>query len=276
MLPLRAYLIHHHDPARQEQRRALAELLAELQIPLEAISAQPPLTPLPSGWRGRWAVARRARARVQADFRQRRLREPQRWLAHWHRQLRAEARALLPLLGAEPAALAPLWRHQQVEAIVSAKHGQAWQQALAAGAATALVFEDDVEITAGSRVRLRQLLADLPALLSRWPRLYLDLAGGYPASQVLPLERALAEPGPADWLLAGVHTNTACGYLVSGPLLQAWQRGLQRRPALADLPIDHRINRLSAIAPPARSGHWQEPPFRHGSFCGSATSWQQS
>jgi len=47
-------------------------------------------------------------------------------------------------------------------------------------------------------------------------------------------------------------------------------------PALAQLPIDHLINRASALqAPQAISGHWRQPVFRHGSFCGTVRSWQQ-
>ena len=123
---------------------------------------------------------------------------------------------------------------------------------------------------------LQALLAALPAWLERQPRLYLDLAGGYPLEQVLPAAGGLPDGGLADRLLVGVHTNTACAYLVSCALLEAWLQALQRRPALQGLPIDHLINRASALqAPQAISGHWPEPPFRHGSFCGTARSWQQ-
>jgi hypothetical protein len=168
------------------------------------------------------------------------------------------------------------WRHSQVEAIVSEKHGRAWRQALSAGADLALVFEDDVECVPASQRRLQALLEAVPGLLERQPRLYLDLAGGYPLEQVLPLAESLPCEELADLMLPGVHTNTACGYLVSRALLEAWLQALQQRPALAQLPIDHLINRASALqAPQAISGHWRQPVFRHGSFCGTVRSWQQ-
>jgi hypothetical protein len=140
-----------------------------------------------------------------------------------------------------------------------------------------LVFEDDVSCQPDSLARLAALLQALPSVLQQQPALYLDLAGGYPPGQVLPLDQALlGGTAIADWWLPAVHTNTACAYLASGPLLQRWLRALDQQPALAELPIDHLINCASARqAPQAPSGHWREPPFRHGSFCGLARSWQQ-
>jgi len=140
----------------------------------------------------------------------------------------------------------------------------------------ALVFEDDVECLPASSQRLQALLDATSALLARMPRLYFDLAGGYPLEQVLPLVGGLPTEGLADLMLPGVHTNTACGYLVSRALLEAWLQALQRRPVLAHLPIDHLINRASALqAIQAISGHWRQPLFGHGSFCGTVRSWQQ-
>ena len=275
MPQLQAYLIHHHDPDRQRQRQAIGNLLQQLGIPLTAISEQPPLQPLPQGWRGRWWVLRGNQARLAADFAQRRLRQPQRSLELFGRGGWVRFKQLLQLLRCSPAQRASVWRQLQVEAIVSAKHAKAWRLALQAGAEAALVFEDDVAVVASSLLRLRDLIQALPNLLNRYPELYLDLAGGYPLEQVVPLPLALNSMAPVEWLLPGVHTNTACAYVVSKPLLQAWQRAEQRGPALAGLPIDHRINRASAIeAADAVSGHWREPPFRHGSFCGLARSWQ--
>jgi len=95
-------------------------------------------------------------------------------------------------------------------------------------------------------------------------------------AMALPLAEGLLCERLADLMLPGVHTNTACGYLVSRALLEAWLQALQQRPALAQLPIDHLINRASALqAPQAISGHWRQPVFRHGSFCGTVRSWQQ-
>jgi len=138
------------------------------------------------------------------------------------------------------------------------------------------VFEDDVAVMADSLQRLGALLEALPPLLQTSPQLFCDLAGGYPLEQVVPLALALPPMAPLEWLLPGVHTNTACAYLVSRPLLQSWRRAEQCHPRLAGLSIDHRINRASATgAEDAVCGHWREPPFRHGSFCGLARSWQQ-
>jgi len=276
MPQLQAYLIHHHDLARQPQRQAIGLLLQQLGIPLTAISEQPPLLPLPAGWRGRWRVLRGSQARLAADFAQRRLRQPGRRLELLAREAWVRAKQLLQLLGCAELQLAPAWRQLQLERIVSAKHAQAWQGALEAGADAALVFEDDVAVMADSLQRLGALLEALPPLLQTSPQLFCDLAGGYPLEQVVPLPLALPPMAPLEWLLPGVHTNTACAYVVSGPLLQAWRRAEQRRPGLARLAIDHRINRASAIAAQeAVCGHWREPPFRHGSFCGLARSWQQ-
>ena len=276
MLQIQAYLIHNADPARQAQRQAIAALLAELGIPLELIGQQPPLAPLPLGWRGRSDVLRRELAKLGADFAQRRLRASGAGLALRCRGRWVQLKALLQRMRQPRERLQAVWRHSQVEAIVSDKHGRAWRQALSAGADLALVFEDDVECVPASQRRLQALLEAAPALLERQPRLYLDLAGGYPLEQVLPLAGALSTEGLADLMLPGVHTNTACAYLVSRALLEAWLQALQRRPALAQLPIDHLINRASALqAPQAISGHWRQPVFRHGSFCGTARSWQQ-
>ena len=269
---IRAYVIHHNDPARCRQRLAIAELLAELQIPVQEINEQPPLLPLPSGWRGRWLLLGRVQARTAADFQQRRRRWPRRALALRCRQLWVQGKAVLELMRAPWPRLEPLWRHLQVEALVSAKHIRAWRQARQEGADLALVFEDDVECEADSRMRLETLMRALP----QQEQFYVDLAGGLALAEVLPLDQVQERGGPAELWLRGVHTNTACGYLVSAPLLRQWLQALVRQPALALLPIDHLINRASAQpAVQACSGHWQEPPFRHGSFCGTARSWQQ-
>jgi hypothetical protein len=276
MPQLQAYLIHHHDPARQPQRQAIGLLLQQLGIPLTAISEQPPLHPLPSGWRGRWLVLRGSQARLAADFAQRRLRQPERRGELLAREAWVRCKQLLQLLGCAEEQLASAWRQLQVEIIVSAKHAQAWQLALQAGGDAALIFEDDVAVTAASLPRFEGVIQALPQLLQRYPQLFCDLAGGYPLEQVVPLHLALPSMAPIEWLLPGVHTNTACSYLVSRPLLQAWQRAEQRRPGLVRFPIDHRINRVSAFgAADAVSAHWRKPPFRHGSFCGLARSWQQ-
>jgi hypothetical protein len=276
MLQIQAYLIHNADLARQAQRQAIAALLSELGISLEPIYRQPPLDPLPPGWSGRWGVLRRELAKVGADFAQRRLRTPATGLALRCRERWIALKELGRWLRAPRQRLQAAWRHSQVEAIVSKKHGCAWRQALSAGADLALVFEDDVECVPASQRRLQALLEAVPGLLERQPRLYLDLAGGYPLDQVLPLAEGLPIEGLADLMLPGVHTNTACGYLVSRALLEAWLQALQQRPALAQLPIDHLINRASALqAPQAISGHWRQPVFRHGSFCGTVRSWQQ-
>jgi len=275
MPQLQAYLIHHHDPARLAERQAIGLLLQQLGIPLTAISEQPPLQPLPPGWWARWWVLRGNQARLAADFAHRRLRQPQRRAELLAREAWVRWKQLWQLLGCAEEQLASAWRQLQVEAIVSAKHGQAWRLALQAGADAALVFEDDVAVTAASLQRLEALIQALPPLLQRYPQLFCDLAGGYPLEQVVPLPLALPARAPIEWLLPGVYTNTACAYLVSRPLLEAWQRVEQRRPGLAGLAIDHRINRASAVgAAAAVSGHWREPPFRHGSFCGLARSWQ--
>jgi len=232
--------------------------------------------PLPAGWRGRWRVLRGSQARLAADFAQRRLRQPGHRLELLAREAWVRAKQLLQLLGCPEPQLASAWRQLQLERIVSAKHAQAWQGALEAGADAALVFEDDVAVTADSLQRLGALLEALPPLLQTSPQFFCDLAGGYPLEQVVPLPLALPPMAPLEWLLPGVHTNTACAYLVSRPLLQAWRRAEQRWPGLAGLAIDHRINRASATAAEdAVCGHWREPPFRHGSFCGLARSWQQ-
>jgi len=276
MLQIQAYLIHNADPARQAQRQAIGALLSELGIALEPICRQPPLAALPPGWRGRWGVLRRELVKVGADFAQRRLRAPAAGLALRCRERWIALKALGRWLRAPRQRLQAAWRHSQVEAIVSDKHGRAWRQALSAGADLALVFEDDVECLPDSLRRLQALLEAAPALLEQQPCLYLDLAGGYPLEQVLPLAGGLPNEGLADLMLPGVHTNTACGYLVSRALLEAWLQALQQRPALAQLPIDHLINRASALqAPQAISGHWRQPVFRHGSFCGTVRSWQQ-
>jgi len=276
MLQIQAYLIHNADPARQAQRQAIAALLSELGIALEPICRQPPLAALPPGWHGRWGVLRRELAKLGVDFAQRRLRAPAAGLALCCRERWIALKELGRWLRAPRQRLQAAWRHSQVEAIVSDKHGRAWRQALSAGADLALVFEDDVECVPASPRRLQALLEAVPALLERQPRLYLDLAGGYPLEQVLPLAGCLPTEGLVDLMLPGVHTNTACGYLVSRALLEAWLQALQRRPALAQLPIDHLINRASALqAPQAISGHWRQPVFRHGSFCGTVRSWQQ-
>jgi len=276
MPQLQAYLIHHHDPARQPQRQAIGLLLQQLGIPLTAISEQPPLLPLPAGWRGRWRVLRGSQARLAADFAQRRLRQPGLWLELLAREAWVRSKQLLQLLGCPEPQLASAWRQLQLERIVSAKHAQAWQGALEAGADVALVFEDDVAVMADSPQRLGALLEALPPLLQTSPQLFCDLAGGYPLEQVVPLPLALPPMAPLEWLLPGVHTNTACAYLVSRPLLQAWLGAEQRRSGLGRLAIDHRINRASATgAKGAVCGHWRQPPFRHGSFCGLARSWQQ-
>jgi len=276
MPQLQAYLIHHHDPARQPQRQAIGLLLQQLGIPLTAISQQQPLLPLPAGWRGRWRVLRGSQARLAADFAQRRLRQPGRRVELLAREVWVRCKQLLFLLGCAERELASSWRRLQLERIVSAKHAQAWQWALEAGADAVLVFEDDVAVTADSLQLLGALLEALPLVLQRYPQFFCDLAGGYLLEQVVPLPLALPPMAPLEWLLPGVHTNTACGYLVSRPLLQAWRRAEQRRPGLARLAIDHRINRSSATgAEDAVCGHWREPPFRHGSFCGLARSWQQ-
>jgi len=276
MLQIQAYLIHNADPARQAQRQAIAALLSELGIPVELIHQQPPLAALPPGWRGRRGVLCRELAKLGADFAQRRLRAPAAGLALRCRERWMQLKALLRWLPAPRQQLQAAWRHSQVEAIVSEKHGRAWRQASAAGADLALVFEDDVECLPSSQRRLQALLEAAPALLERQRRLYFDLAGGYPLEQVLPLLEGLPCEGLGDLMLPGVHTNTACGYLVSRALLEAWLQALQRRPALAHLPIDHLINRASALqAPQAISGHWRKPVFRHGSFFGTVLSWQQ-
>lgn len=276
MLQLQAYLIHHHDPDRERQRQAIGDLLQQLGIHLTAISEQSPLQPLPQGWPGRWLVLRGHQARLAADFAQRRLRQPRHRMELLGREAWVRCKQLLQLLGCVEEQLASAWRQLQVEAIVSGKHGQAWRLALEAGVDAALVFEDDVAVTAGSLQRLEALLQALPQLLQRHPQLFCDLAGGYPLEQVVPLSLALPPLAPLEWLVPGVHTNTACAYLVSRPLLQVWRRAEQRRPGCARLAIDHRINRVSAFGvADAVCGHWQEPPFRHGSFCGLARSWQQ-
>jgi len=273
---LQAYLIHHHDPARQPQRQAIGLLLQQLGIPLTPISEQPPLQTLPSGCRGRWRVLRGSQARLAADFAQRRLRQPGRRLELLLREAWMRCKELFLPLSCADDQLASAWRQLQLERIVSAKHAQAWQWALQVGADVALVFEDDVAVSPASLQRFGALLQGLPLVLERYPQLFCDLAGGYPLEQVVPLPLALPPMAPLEWLLPGVHTNTACAYLVSRPLLQAWRRAEQRRPSLAGLAIDHRINRASATAAEdAVCGHWPEPPFRHGSFCGLADSWQQ-
>lgn len=276
MHQLQAYLIHHHDPARQPQRQAIGLLLQQLGIPLTAISEQPPLQPLPAGWRGRWLLLRGSQAGLAADFAQRRLRQPGRHGELLVREAWVRCKKLLQLLRCAEEQLTSAWRQLQVEAIVSAKHGQAWRLALQAGADVALVFEDDVAVTAVSLQRLGALIQALPFVLQLYPQLFCDLAGGYPLEQVVPLPLALPPMAPLEWLLPGVHTNTACAYLVSRSLLQAWRRTEQCRPGLAGLAIDHRINRASATgSKDAVCGHWREPPFRHGSFCGLAHSWQE-
>ena len=276
MPQLQAYLIHHHDPARQPQRQAIGLLLQQLGIPLTAISEQPPLQSLPTGWRGRWRVLWGSQARWAADFAQRRLRQPGRRVELLAREASVRCKQLVQLLRCPEPQLATAWRQLQVEAIVSAKHGQAWRLALQAGADAALVFEDDVAVTPASLQRLGGVIQVLPLVLQRYPQFFCDLAGGYPLEQVVPLPLALQPMAPLEWLLPGVHTNTACAYVVSRPLLQAWLGAEQRRPGLTGLAIDHRINRASAIgAEDAVCGHWREPPFRHGSFCGLARSWQQ-
>lgn len=276
MLQLQAYLIHHHDPDRQPQRQAIGLLMQQLGIPLTAISEQPPLLPLPAGWRGRWRVLRGSQARLAADFAQRRLRQPGQRLELLVREAWVLCKQLWQLLRCTDDQLASAWRQLQLERIVSAKHAQAWRLALKAGADAAFVFEDDVAVTPASLQRLRELIQALPLVLQRYSQLFCDLAGGYPLEQVVPLSVALPPMAPLEWLLPGVHTNTACAYLVSWPLLQAWRQAEQRRPGLAGLAIDHRINRASATGPEdAVCGHWREPPFRHGSFCGLARSWQR-
>ena len=276
MPQLLAYLIHHHDPARQPQRQAIGLLLQQLGIPLMAISEQPPLEPLPTGWGARWRVLRGSQARLAADFAQRRLRQPGRRVELLAREASVRCKQLLQLLRCPEPQLASAWRQLQLERIVSAKHAQAWQWALEAGADAALVFEDDVAVTADSLQRFGALLEALPLVLQRYPQFFCDLAGGYPLEQVVPLPLALPPMDPLEWLLPGVHTNTACAYLVSRPLLQAWLGAEQRRSGLARLALDHRINRASATgAKDAVCGHWRQPPFRHGSFCGLARSWQQ-
>ena len=276
MVLIQAYLIHHNDPDRQSQREAITALLAQLDLAVMEVVDQPPLAPLPPGWRGRWAVLRREWAKRSADFQQRRQREPHRALEWQLRQRWTQLKGACGRGRCPRAALQPPWRHLQVEAIVSGKHVCAWRQAQAAAADWVLVFEDDVICQPDSLERLAALLRDLPAALPQQPGLYLDLAGGYPPEQVLPLDQD-RQPGTtiADWSLPAVHTNTACAYLASGALLRCWLTALAQRPALAQLPIDHLINRASARqAPLALSGHWRKPPFRHGSFCGLARSWQ--
>ena len=276
MLQLQAYLIHHDDPARQPQRQAIGLLLHQLGIPLTAISQQPALLPLPTGWRGRWSVLRGTQARLGADFAQRRLRQPWRCAELGVREAWVRCKHLSQLLCCADEQLTSAWSQQQVERIVSAKHAQAWQMGLQARADAVLVFEDDVAVTAESLDRLAALIQALPQLLHPYPQLFCDLAGGYPLEQVVPLPLALPSVPPVECLLPGVHTNTACAYLVSRTLLQAWRREEQRQVGLTGLAVDHRINRASATgAATAASAHWREPPFRHGSFCGLADSWQQ-
>jgi len=275
MLQLKAYLIHHNDPDRQPQRQTIGLLLQQLGISLTAITDQPPLKPLHPDWLGRWRVVRGNQARLAADFAQRRLRQPKRRHELIAREVWVRFKHLLQLLCCRSSQLEIAWRQLQVEAIVSAKHAEAWRLALQDGANAALVFEDDVACDPVSQDRLRELLLALPNLLAQNNQLYCDLSGGYPLEYVVPLSSALPSLAPIEWLMPGVYTNTACAYLVSSSLLETWRLAEQSHPGLASLPIDHRINRVSAIAAAdAMSGHWEKPPFRHGSFCGLARSWQ--
>ena len=272
MALIRAYLIHHNDPDRLPQREAITDLLAQLQIPLTPIVEQAPNAPLLPGWRGRWAVLGRECFKRTADFQQRRLRQPRLGLELHLRQLWKQLQLGFCLLCSPPAVLQQRWRHNQVELIVTDKHVRAWRLAVAASAEVALVFEDDVICQPGSLQRLQQVLQQV----LRHQGLYVDLAGGYRLDAVLPLDQARPGPGWAEIWLPAVHTNTACAYLASVSLVHCWLQALQRRPALAQLPIDHLINRASALeAPQIGSVHWCDPPFRHGSCCGLVRSWQQ-
>lgn len=168
------------------------------------------------------------------------------------------------------------WRIRQVEAVVSAKHQQAWRDFLRSDEWVALVIESDATWIQSSDARIRAGVEKLPSAISS----YLNLAGGLP-------HRSLAIPsgvrGSTDSVPDGFQsfepavTNTSCAYLINRSMAELLVSYCHQHPADLGLGIDWLINAAFMWAyasdRPITCWHSEPPALTHGSIAGLTPSW---
>jgi len=238
------------------------------QVDVEEFVDQPPLTTdIP-----RWLL-------IAARHRQRMLERT--WRVHlrqetvWSRLAAAGGQAWDVLrIRCQPGYRAHLERTLQVQEFITAKHRAAMASFLKAGGEWLLILESDATVLHNSRTDLTAVLGWLPAP-GQW---FIDLAGGM--VEVSARQRtAGAVPGTPLQILDPPSTNTACAYLVSRPMAEAFLATYQADPDNRRFAIDWVWN-LVLMSTGRRSQEpmlclrADPPTFAHGSFTGRTRSWQ--
>ena len=166
------------------------------------------------------------------------------------------------------------WKDYKISSIVTSKHINSWQKFIREDKDFLIVCEDDMECLDRSHYSFRLLLSEIYKVRNTYENIFIDLAGGFEPSKVLPLNKSKVVK-PFDYLFKGVYTNTACSYLVNKSLIKDWLEILEKRELIRDLPIDSLINELGRSSKiKARSAHNEIPIFRHGSFHQNFKSFQ--
>jgi len=264
-----AALIHHQLISRAANRSQLYQLFESLDIQLSEIFYQPLIGVNRTTLLDRLWVASRSLLKIVVDA-----------LLGWLSGRDSISRCLKRCL-VEPIRLVQylafissdewisLYRTCMVEGFLVKKHISAWNMALIDNADWLFVLEDDAEILSDTSLRLRDLISNQTLVADTSLPAYLDLAGGYEPTTVLPT-RIPGTATPTGWRFTHIRTNTTCAYLVSKTLIRLWLTCLSRHSWLLQLPADHLINAVSMVVCWSRrdcmSRHWRRPLFLHGSF----------
>lgn len=164
------------------------------------------------------------------------------------------------------------YNHNIIEKIVRDKHINAWKLFLKTDSDYMIIFEDDAICLKNSKKRLSAIFENL--YIENKESIFLDLAGGYELSKILPLKNNLANP-VYDVYLQNLYTNTACCYLISRNLVSEFIEIIKYDQFSKNFPIDYLMNYLGFKSnKKIFSGHFFSPVFAHGSFKYNVESWQ--
>ncbi len=165
------------------------------------------------------------------------------------------------------------YKHNVIEKIVRDKHIFAWELFLKTDSDYIIIFEDDAICLENSKKRLHTIFNNL--YIENQENIFLDLAGGYKLSKILPLKNNLNNK-VYDVYINDLYTNTACCYLLSRNLVSEFLEIVNIDQFSKNFPIDYLLNYLGFKSnKKIFSGHFLSPIFTHGSFKYNVESWQK-
>ncbi len=160
------------------------------------------------------------------------------------------------------------------EFVICDNHIRAWQIFLDMDGDYLICFEDDVEFRDDSIQRVHDLL-DFISKSNENKIKYIDLAGGFHPED-LKIDKLESNRGNSFKYYNKPVTNTACGYLLSRPLVDSFVDLILRKPWLRLITIDWMLNKLFILL--VKSGmhfdcmHSHPSIFKHGSMTGKYVS----